>query len=148
MNKTGFNIRVYGIVFNRSGYILLTDEYRLNKRMTKFPGGGLELGEGTKDCLHREFMEEMNQPIASMEHFYTTDFYQKGWFFEHMQLISIYYLVKLQEPLQFKIAEKPFDFDISNENPQSFRWVSPDTIRATDLTFPIDRKVLEMLQKK
>ncbi|MFO7862525.1 MAG: NUDIX hydrolase [Salinivirgaceae bacterium] len=148
MNRSGFNIRVYGIVFNSYGEILLTDEYRLSQKMTKFPGGGLEQGEGTIDCLHREFMEEMNQPIASISHFYTTDFYQKGWFFEHMQLISIYYLVELQMPLQFKISEKAFDFDISDENPQSFRWASLDSLRPSDLTFPIDKKVLEMLQKE
>ena len=147
MNKTGFNIRVYGLVVNHKNEILLTDEYRLNQRMTKFPGGGLELGEGTLDCLRREFMEEMNQPIEIEQHFYTTDFYQKGWFYENMQLISIYYKVKLIEPLMFKLSEKPFDFNIDSPNPQSFRFVALDQISPNDLTFPIDKVVLRMLKQ-
>lgn len=145
MNKTGFNIRVYGLVVNHKNEILLTDEYRLNQYMTKFPGGGLELGEGTLDCLRREFMEEMNQPIEIEQHFYTTDFYQKGWFYENMQLISIYYKVKLIEPLMFNLSEKPFDFNIDSPNPQSFRFVALDQISPSDLTFPIDKIVLQIL---
>jgi 8-oxo-dGTP diphosphatase len=141
-----FNIRVYGLVINKENEILLTDEYRLDMYMTKFPGGGLEKGEGTVDCLKREFMEELGQPIQNIQHFYTTDFYQKGWFYENMQLISIYYFVDLVFPLRFKTVRKRFDFDINSENPQCFRWVKIDQVKTEDLTFPIDRIVLGKLK--
>lgn len=143
-----FNVRVYGLVINTEEELLLTDEYRLDMRMTKFPGGGLEKGEGTIDCLKREFKEELNQPISNIRHFYTTDFYQKGWFYENMQLISIYYLVDLVPPLKFKISERPFDFDLESNDAQSFRWKKISNLSSEDLTFPIDRVVLKMLQKK
>lgn len=35
----------------------------------KFPGGGLEYGEGVLECLHREFDEELNVKIDVIEHF-------------------------------------------------------------------------------
>ena len=143
-----FNIRVYGLVINPEKEILLTDEYRLEQYMTKFPGGGLEKGEGTVDCLRREFMEEMQQKIHSISHYYTTDFYQKGWFYENMQLISIYYKVQLERPEQLPKSKKKFDFNTKNENPQSFRWASIKNLNEDELTFPIDRVVLKMLKQE
>ena len=78
MAETGkFIIRVYGLVINPQNEVLLTDEYRYETNMTKFPGGGLHYGEGLIDCLKREFREECNgQEIENIRHFYTTDFFQ------------------------------------------------------------------------
>jgi len=53
--------------------VLVSDEFRLGIFMTKFPGGELNFGEGTKDCLRREFMEELNTEIDIISHYYTTD---------------------------------------------------------------------------
>ena len=52
------NLRVYGLLLNNNGEVLLTDESRFGMEFTKFPGGGIELGEGISDCLKREFIEE------------------------------------------------------------------------------------------
>lgn len=58
-NLKRFNVRVYGILINELHEVLLTDEAFINGMLaTKFPGGGLELGEGTLDCIKREFKEE------------------------------------------------------------------------------------------
>src|SRR5690554_6836668 len=69
-----FNIRVYGLCV-REGYILLSDEVFQGIEMTKFPGGGLEYGEGTVACLYREFEEEHIGSVRSLSHYYTTDFF-------------------------------------------------------------------------
>ena len=104
--------------------------------MTKFPGGGLEFGEGTIDGLKREFREECNgQEIQNIRHFYTTDFYQKALFFENKQLISIYYLAELKEPVKFKISEKPFDFEKMENGNQSFRWVKIKNLNEDEYYF-------------
>ena len=58
MTLKRFNIRVYGLLLDQ-GRVLVSDEFIRGQRVTKFPGGGLELGEGTKDCLIRELREEM-----------------------------------------------------------------------------------------
>ena len=55
-----FNIRVYGLILE-SGSILLSKELIMGEEVFKFPGGGLEYGEGLIDGLNREFEEEMGQ---------------------------------------------------------------------------------------
>jgi ADP-ribose pyrophosphatase YjhB (NUDIX family) len=143
-----FIIRVYGIVINQYQEVLISDEYALEMYMSKFPGGGLEFGEGPVDCLKREFKEECNeQAIENLRHFYTTDFYQKAFFFENAQLLSIYYLVDLKKPLQFKVSTKAFDFDIIDNLKQSFRWVKIKDLKEDDITFPIDKFVVRKLKQ-
>ena len=105
-----FTIRVYGLIISDQKEVLVTDEFQLNMRMTKFPGGGLDFGEGTVDCLRREMMEECNQEIEDIRHFYTTDFFQKALFWEDHQLLSIYYMVRLKEPAEFRISTVAYDF--------------------------------------
>ena len=58
-----FNVRVYGLLINENKQVLVSDEYIRGDYITKFPGGGLEFGEGTRDCLKREFMEEMTLDV-------------------------------------------------------------------------------------
>ena len=48
------SIRVYGILINGNKQLLVSDEFIRGGYYTKFPGGGLEFGEGTRDCLKRE----------------------------------------------------------------------------------------------
>ena len=111
-------------------------------------GGGLEPGEGTIDCLKREAVEEFGQKIEIIEHFYTTDFYQKALFYEDTQLISIYYTVKFSAEIQFKISTKKFDFDINKNQNQSFRWVLISDLDINEISYPIDKKVAWMLKGK
>jgi 8-oxo-dGTP diphosphatase len=47
-----FNVRVYGILMNENDQILLSDELIKERYVTKFPGGGVELGEGLRDALN------------------------------------------------------------------------------------------------
>ena len=117
-------------------------------KMTKFPGGGLEFWEGLTDGLRREFREECaGQELENIRHFYTTHFYQKAQFFENTQLISVYYLVGLKKPLQFKISEQAFDFKIGSSQTQSFRWVKINALKEDDITFPIDKFVAGKLKQ-
>lgn len=141
-----FIIRVYGLIINDQNEILVSDEYVLDTRMTKFPGGGLEFGEGPVDCLKRESMEEMGQTVEIISHFYTTDYFQKALFYENAQLISIYYLARFVEEIHFKISSKAYDFPEKVNGSQSFRWVPVKFLDPGELTFPIDRKVAEMLK--
>jgi 8-oxo-dGTP diphosphatase len=148
VNKiNSFNIRVYGLFINNDNQILLADEERFGMKMTKFPGGGLQFGEGLIDCLKREGMEEFGQKIEVLEHFYTTDYFQKALFHESQQLISIYYRAKFPEKEKFRIALKPFDFiKPSNKEPVSFRYIALNLLDETDFSFPIDRHVVKLLK--
>lgn len=143
-----FVIRVYGLFFNSQKEILISDEYQLDMKMTKFPGGGMHFGEGTKDCLKREIMEEMGQEIEIAEHFYTTDYFQPTYFYDNFQLVSIYYLAKFKNELKFKISTKPFDFSELKNGNMSFRWVSIAQLSEKDMTFPVDQKVVGLLKQR
>lgn len=146
-NPNKFNIRVYGLLINKKAEVLVTDEIHFGVKMTKFPGGGLKIGEGTIDCLKREFWEEMQLSVDITEHFYTTDFYQETALIpEVQQLISIYYKVKPVGVISLKISEKPFDFDEDREGMQSFRWIKIKNIKESYFSFPIDKKVGMMLK--
>src|SRR4051812_47529929 len=105
-----FNIRVYGILINEYNRVLVTDELIKGHEITKFPGGGLEFGEGTIDCIVREFMEETNNVVEVVEHFYTTDYFQVSAYDKSHQIISIYYIVKPVSTFEITTTNKIFDF--------------------------------------
>jgi 8-oxo-dGTP diphosphatase len=64
-----FNVRVYGLLINDEQEILISDEQEYGMQFTKFPGGGLELGEGLIDGLKREFVEECNVEVEVIQSF-------------------------------------------------------------------------------
>ena len=105
-----YNIRVYGLLIENDA-VLVSDEFYKGLYMTKFPGGGHEIGESLIDCLHREFKEELDININIIKHFYTTDFYVPSFFNPKDQLISIYFLVNRVENAPIITSNKKFDFD-------------------------------------
>ena len=145
--KTKYVIRVYALILNDNNEVLLSDEYQMDMKMVKFPGGGMEYGEGTIDCLRREAREEFGQELTNIHHFYTTDYYQEAFFYEDHQLLSVYYLAGFSEKISFRISDRPFDFPALVNGTQSFRWASVDDLEEDELTFPIDRLVLGKLKE-
>ena len=146
VKKNYFNVRVYGILLNDSRQVLITDEYRFEKFITKFPGGGLQFGEGTIDCVKREMKEETGIDIEVISHFYTTDFFQQSAFNES-QVISIYYMIRALQPITIEIKEKAFDFPSLTDGAQIFRWISLKELKPEIFSLPIDKKVAKMLRE-
>lgn len=140
-----YMVRVYAIIINDKNEVLLSDEFYKETFMTKFPGGGLEFGEGTLECLKREAMEEFGQEIEIIRHFYTTDFFQPSLFHEKTQLISIYYAARFKEPVRFSVAERAFDHTTNKNGSISFRWKSLAEITVNDVSFPVDKHVVSLL---
>ncbi len=141
------SIRVYGLLINADNEILISDEKEYGMLFSKFPGGGLEYGEGTIDGLKREFMEECNAEIEVLSHFYTTDFFLKS-AFSDAQIISIYYMVKSIAPIKLNFKKLPFDFEEEGEVLQAFRWVKINDLKVEDITFPIDQHVVKLLREQ
>ncbi len=125
-----FNIRVYGILVNNNK-ILLVEENVRDARLLKFPGGGLEIGEGTIDCLKREFREELGMEIKNIKHFYTTDFFVKSFLDPTQQVVSIYYLCEMDE------QEINYMLDTTME----FKWVDIQDVNEEMFLLPIDKVV-------
>jgi 8-oxo-dGTP diphosphatase len=147
------NVRVYGILINEKDEVLVSDEYIRGQHITKFCGGGLEQGEGTRDCLKREFLEEMNLKVEVQDHIYTTDFYQASAFRKGDQILSIYYKVYPQENITVALRTAPFQFDesqmkIYNEcgEIETFRFINRKDFNGDCMTLPIDKIVAGMIK--
>ena len=130
-----FNIRVYGLLIQQNK-ILLCEEFIHGNKIIKFPGGGLEFGEGTIDCLKREFQEELGIEISDISHFYTTDFFVESIFRSTDQVISIYYKV---------VYEDLIDLSKYNTSEINFFWKELNELNVEDVTLPIDKVVVELL---
>lgn len=134
MNKR-FNIRVYGIWIHE-GMLLVNEEQIRGRSIIKFPGGGLDWGEGLHDCLIREWKEELGIDITILNHFYTTHFFQPS-AFDDSQVISIYYQVSA-DPLEKIVNHMP--------NERTY-WLPLSTVTAETFTLPIDKIVGNMLKQ-
>lgn len=149
------HVRVYGVLINEAGEVLVSDEWIRGGRYTKFPGGGLEFGEGTRDCLVREFMEEMNLRIETGAHIYTTDYFQPSAFHEGHQILSIYYYVRALEPLELPSDTGPFQFSEAQlatyqekGETESFRFIPVHRFGPESVTLPIDKIVADMIKRQ
>jgi 8-oxo-dGTP diphosphatase len=148
-----FNVRVYGILLGENKQVLVSDEYIRGDYITKYPGGGLEFGEGTRDCLKREFKEEMDLEVEVTDHLYTTDFFQMSAFNPEHQIISIYYFVRALEPIKAPLRTKPFDFDerelkiyAERKETETFRFINWAAFNEESVTLPIDKVVAAILK--
>ena len=150
-----FNIRVYGILINEKRKVLVSDEFIRGAYITKFAGGGLEFGEGTRECLAREFMEEMNLKVKVTDHIYTTDFYQQSAFNTAHQIISIYYFAIALEPITAPLRSKAFDFDVQQlkmyedtGETETFRFIDWEDFSEETVSLPIDKIVAKMIKQR
>jgi len=147
-----FNVRVYGLLLDSQNRLLVSDEYIRGEFFTKLPGGGLEFGEGTRDGLAREFMEETGITVTVGKHLYTTDFFQISAFNKKDQIISIYYIVTSTECDKIKTSEKNFDFspaqiEVKKGTFESFRWVNFENLNEETMSLPIDKVAIQILKQ-
>jgi ADP-ribose pyrophosphatase YjhB (NUDIX family) len=133
-----FNLRVYALIIERDS-ILVSRELIDGKYLYKFPGGGLQYGEGLIEGLQRESMEEMNQNLKNIKHFYTTDFFQQSQFDSKDQLIAIYYKAKLTSKINNKLKVPIKDFPV-------FEWKKITDFSDKELHFPTDKFVFNLLK--
>lgn len=150
-----FNIRVYGLLINEKNQVLVADEFIRGGLYTKFPGGGLEFGEGTRDCLKRELKEELGIEAEIGDHIYTTDFFQMSAFRPDDQIISIYYFARQLEELKVPLRTKPFDFDEkqleiykATGEAETFRFIDWNDFSEETVTLPIDKVVAKMVKSR
>ncbi len=139
-----FNVRVYGVLIVDEA-ILISDEFIHSKEITKLPGGGLEFGEGTIECVIREFKEELDIKIEVEKHLYTTDFFVTSAFNANSQVISVYYKVKVVGDFKIVTSHRKFDF-VKKNGAQSFRWIKLKELSEKDFTFVIDQQVVKILK--
>lgn len=137
-----YNLRVYGIIINENDEVLVSDERRYGRSFTKFPGGGLEWGEGLKEGLEREIEEELKLNVSIGDLVYVNDFFQVSAFKDTDQLISFYFRVEDLECDKVPISNHEIPL---TEEGERFRWVKLNELKQSDFTFPIDKVVAELI---
>ena len=152
MPVSRFNVRVYMLLYDESfTRLMLSDEIVKGEYYTKFPGGGLEYGEGILECLHREAKEELGQEVDVLNQFYTSEIFQTSKFAPEDQLVCVYYQCCLAKNEQgqrlpvFRLSTQKFGFVEKREREESFRWQEIDSLQEEDVSFDLDRKVVKRL---
>lgn len=129
-----FNLRAYGILIHHGNLLLLEERYA-GKQLIKFPGGGVELGEGIQDTLEREFREELNLEVIEIEHFYTQDFFVPSAFRKNEQIQTFYYSVKVRDRDRLQKCDSGI---------QSIIWMNVMELENFKMPLPVD----EIVRKK
>lgn len=133
-----FRIGVYGLLLMNEK-ILLAKENIKGMQVVKFPGGGLQFGEGILDALKREFKEELNVEIDILQNIYINEFYVQSAIDPDYQVITLYYLVQTNQPLP---ENSFFIHDIQ------FVWKSVYDMDENFFTFETDKQAFIHLKKK
>lgn len=143
IKPNNFNIRVYGVL-EKNLSVLISDEIKGGTKMTKFPGGGLEFGEGLEDAVIREFKEELDISVKVDKLLYINEFLQVSAFKDNDQLLCVYY--KVSQTCNNEIITVNEPFETLNEELQCFRWVSKKALITSMFTYPIDKILAEKLK--
>ena len=137
--------RAYGILINEAQEVLVSDEFRFGRYFRKFPGGGVEKGEGIIDVLKREFKEELSLEIDSHEFLFFNDYFQQSSFDPNAQVTCFYYLVKCSKAKDMVLEN--YEIPLT-ENGEKQQWILVNELKIEQLTFPIDQDALKALKTK
>jgi len=140
MTRGGFLVRVYGL-WVRRGHILVSHEVYQGKSMIKFPGGGVEFGEGLQEALRREWEEECGLSIDICAHFHTTEEPIMSAFHSDIQVLPVYYRINVPS-LEAK-SELP---ELKGNDEQSFHWELISSLQESLFTFSSDRTAAGVLK--
>lgn len=129
----GFNVRVYAVCVRNNQLLTLVEPFAGNM-VRKLPGGGLEFGEGPKDCLEREFMEELNLTIRVTAPFFIQEHYVPSLVKNNKQIVMLYFLAEIIDEAQLQI---------NDPNIQAVEWVTigPEC----PMTLPVDKAMYASL---
>lgn len=131
------NVRVYATIIKDGKVLALHEEY-VGEHLMKFPGGGLEFGEGILECVERELEEELNIKVKNIEHLYTQEDFLVSKFRNSEQLLSIYYSAEMVDENELLIMDPCIE---------KIEWVSLNA-EENPFLLPIDKIAFDVLKKK
>lgn len=137
---TAFNVRCYGLIVSHENRILTLHESFMGVPMNKFPGGGLEFGEGIRSCLDRELQEEfLNPPQLEWELFHIPEQLFVSQFRPEEQIIIIYYLAVERS------NESDWQLNPNDAEEKTMTWMPFDPSTLDHLSLETDVQALENL---
>ena len=141
-----FSIRVYGLLINAQNEVLISREWHNGRYFNKFPGGGLEYGESTLECLRREFREELSIEIGIERLVHVSDEVFPSWFKPDTQVMGVYYLVSTERPSEIPtlLADEPST--PTQDGPHRVFWKEIASLSISDLSLPTDQQIIPLLK--
>ena len=138
-----FNVRVYALIV-KNNRLLISEEQHGGVFLRKFPGGGLQFGEGIVQALHRELKEELNADVESEKLLCVTEDFVVSFLNNKQQVIGVHYLVELKQDY----SDNHLDNNrVELENGYiHFKWVMIDELKADDFSSPVDKSAFEKLK--
>ena len=133
-----FTIRIYGVLVENNKLMRLKEPY-WGEILYKLPGGGLEYGEGTLECLARELKEELNLELDTAELFYVQEDFIRSKFKGNEQLFTVYYKITCKNITDLKIIDK---------NIEEVNWIDLNELSPDLMTLPVDKIVVEKLLRE
>ena len=145
-----FNVRVYMIVTRMcpstgQEQALLSFERLAMGGVMKFPGGGLEWGEGTTACLRREALEELGQPIEVGPLVHVSQGAYPSSFDAKEQILAVHYAAELKGDVAFDDSgtiDDVFGKQVEMGH-QRLGWKDILSIQLSDFSFASDREAWE-----
>ena len=92
-----FRVGAYGLLREADRVLVTRTRTRLGA-LLNFPGGAVELGEGTTAAVRREFLEETGTAVAVGALAYVTEGYHRSEAYPENQLVKIYWSVERVGP--------------------------------------------------
>lgn len=140
-----FNVRVYFLLWDSERKRLLFSREKIgNTTYLKFPGGGLEYGEGTRECAAREAMEEIGIPITTLDLLGITENFVPSLFKKEEQVIAVYYIATCNDFDSFKTSLG----SLTDNDFEGMIWYTPETFDALNLQLASDREMLNRFSDK
>ncbi len=134
-----FNVRVYAFLEHEKKVLVIHEPFQ-GKLIYKFPGGGLEFGEGTIDCLKREFLEELNLKVEITNHHYTQDFFVQNAFDSSEQILLIYYKATIDK-------ENLAELKILDDDIEELLWISIEELNPEKFFLAADKVAIDLYKK-
>jgi 8-oxo-dGTP diphosphatase len=139
-----FNVRVYALIV-KNNRLLISEEQHGAFFLRKFPGGGLQFGEGVLQALHRELKEELDADVDSASLLCITEDFVVSFLNNQQQVIGVHYLVDLKQDYSDEFFNNNH-LELENGHIQ-FKWVLIDSLVAEDFTSPVDKSAFKKLKQ-
>jgi 8-oxo-dGTP diphosphatase len=130
-------VRVYGFLEDAHGRVLVSAERFRGKPLVKYPGGGVEWGEGIREALVREFQEELQLDVTVGDLVFFNEFPVVSAFDPDVQVFSFFYRVAAVGPMEF--ATFP-EVEVPHEDGERAVWVPRAELAAQPFTYMIEQE--------